>query len=286
MEGFIMKTMKRIACFVMIIAMVSAVFSNKIEAVTKVNLNKKKVTLTITNSKKNPTTTLKVKGVSKKLAKKAKWTSSNKSVATVKKGKVAAKSAGKVTITCKVTSKKATCKVTVVDKRTDSKALNITVVEKASDSGLCPELPTREFMMKKAAELGLNPGPSNDVKCGPGPYTVNKIMVTYDGKDVTNKVKYEIDDLKIAFVTSPGVINVTNNGYFFNLTVSYKSEKRTFRMKKVQTKAWYFACYCGEPFTIADGTALSNHMSEMRHGGNWLIPFCNAIDITMAATQK
>ena len=56
------------------------------------------------------TYTLKLKGTKKK----AKWSSSNKSVATVtSKGKVTAKKKGTATITAKVGSKKYTCKITV-----------------------------------------------------------------------------------------------------------------------------------------------------------------------------
>ena len=71
----------------------------------KVKLNKKKVTLEI--GKK---VTLKLKNNKKKV----KWSSSNKKVATVKKGKVTAKKKGKATITAKVGKKKYRCKVTVI----------------------------------------------------------------------------------------------------------------------------------------------------------------------------
>lgn len=80
--------------------------STKVEAAVK--LNKKKVTLYVGKS-----TTLKVKGTKKK----AKWTSSNKKVATVSsKGKVKAKKKGTAKITAKVGKKKYTCKVTVKEK--------------------------------------------------------------------------------------------------------------------------------------------------------------------------
>lgn len=72
---------------------------------TKVKLNKTSATL-----KEGKTLQLKLKGTSKK----AKWTSSKKSVATVNsKGKVTAKGKGTATITAKVGSKKYTCKVKV-----------------------------------------------------------------------------------------------------------------------------------------------------------------------------
>lgn len=77
------------------------------EAASKVKLNKKKVTLYVGN-----TTTLKLKGTTQKI----KWSSSNKSIATVSsKGKVKAKKAGTATITAKVGKKKYKCKVSVKD---------------------------------------------------------------------------------------------------------------------------------------------------------------------------
>lgn len=80
--------------------------STEVEAAVK--LNKKKVTLYVGKS-----TTLKVKGTKKK----AKWTSSNKKVATVSsKGKVKAKKKGTAKITAKIGKKKYTCKVTVKQK--------------------------------------------------------------------------------------------------------------------------------------------------------------------------
>lgn len=85
----------------------------------KAALNKKSITLTITDKKNAPTTTIKVKNVK---AKKVKWTSSNKKVASVKKtgkysAKVTAKKAGKTKVTCKGNGKRLVCKVTVKDKR-------------------------------------------------------------------------------------------------------------------------------------------------------------------------
>lgn len=74
----------------------------------KPKLNKKKVTLYV-----GKTTKLKVKNTKKK----AKWSSSKKSVATVTKaGKVTAKKKGKATITAKVAKKKLKCTVTVKEK--------------------------------------------------------------------------------------------------------------------------------------------------------------------------
>lgn len=71
----------------------------------KAKISKKSVTIT-----KGKTYTLKIKGTKKK----AKWTSSKKSVATVsKKGKIKAKKRGSATITAKIGKKKYRCKVKV-----------------------------------------------------------------------------------------------------------------------------------------------------------------------------
>lgn len=74
-------------------------------AATKVKLNKTSATLLVGKS-----TTLKLSGAK---ASKVKWTSSKKSVATVKAGKVKAKKAGKTTITATYKGKKYKCKITV-----------------------------------------------------------------------------------------------------------------------------------------------------------------------------
>lgn len=74
-------------------------------AKTKIALSKSKTTLMLGKS-----TTLKLKGAK---ASKVKWSSSKKSVATVKNGKVKTKKAGTTTITAKYKGKKYKCKVTV-----------------------------------------------------------------------------------------------------------------------------------------------------------------------------
>ena len=81
------------------------------KAKAKIKLNKKKVTLTVGKSVK-----LKLKGTGKK----AKWSSSNESVAMVSStGKVMAVSVGKAKITAKIKKKKYSCRVTVKGKTTE-----------------------------------------------------------------------------------------------------------------------------------------------------------------------
>ena len=100
--------MKRILSFILSLIVIVSLAA-PVDAAQKPKLSKTKVTLTVSESVKHPTFTLKVKGTKKK----AKWSTSNKKVATVKKGKITAKGKGKATITCKVSGKKLTCKVTV-----------------------------------------------------------------------------------------------------------------------------------------------------------------------------
>ena len=78
----------------------------------KIRINKKKVTMYVGKKLK-----LKIKGIK---AKKVKWSSSNKKVATVKKGIVKAKKKGRVIITAKVKGKKYKCKINVKKKKNTS----------------------------------------------------------------------------------------------------------------------------------------------------------------------
>lgn len=130
---------KKVATVIIALAvLVTAVNPARIEAAAKkASLNKKAVTLTITNKNANPSVTLKVKNTKKSV----KWTVNNKKIATVKKtgkysAKITAKKAGKETITCKVNGRTLKCKVTVVDKRTadneaslDKKAVTLTITD-------------------------------------------------------------------------------------------------------------------------------------------------------------
>lgn len=296
-----MKTMRKVLCYVVAVATVSALIANPVETATKAKLNKKKVTLTITDSKKNPSTTLKVKGVSKKVAKKAKWSTSNKKVATVKNGKVTAKSAGKATVTCKVTSKKYICKVTVVDnKKVNNDLLNISIAEKASETGLGPDFPDHVYSRyvdydAHGNEIDMTPGFTDDDLLRAGgakPYGVNKITVTYDGKDVTNEVQYEIDEPQVACVTSPGIIEATRQGMLFKLTVLYKGAKKTFRMGKTAVPHHFIECVCGALFAgdkcstperdLGKECALRKHLKPIGECGGpnyYIVQYTRYIDI-------
>lgn len=111
------KICKQTFAWVLAVMMVFSIFpATQVNAATKPKLSKTKITMTVGQSKK-----LKVKGISKKRAKRIKWKSSKKKVVTVTKtGKLKARKAGKATITAKVGKKKLKCKVVV--KRKHKKA--------------------------------------------------------------------------------------------------------------------------------------------------------------------
>lgn len=89
----------------MLLTMMMVLCMGTVSNAASIKLNKKKVTLYVTQ-----TTTLKVTGTTKKV----KWSSSDKKIAKVsKKGKVTAVKAGKATITARVGKKSLKCTVTV-----------------------------------------------------------------------------------------------------------------------------------------------------------------------------
>lgn len=108
------KICKQTFAWVLALMMIFSVFpATQVNAATKPKLSKTKITMTVGQSKK-----LKVKGISKKRAKRIKWKSSKKKVVTVTKtGKLKARKAGKAVITAKIGKKKLKCKVVVKRKR-------------------------------------------------------------------------------------------------------------------------------------------------------------------------
>ena len=100
-----MKILKRFLPVMLIFILLSNAVT--VDAKSKIRLNKYSATIYIGKS-----VTLKVKGIDEDTT--VKWTTGNKSVATVsKKGKVKGKKKGKATITAKVGKKKYMCVVTV-----------------------------------------------------------------------------------------------------------------------------------------------------------------------------
>lgn len=214
-----MKTMKRIVMVIMVITMMLTLANPAaVDAAQKVKLNKKKVTLTITDKKKNPAVTLKVKNTSKK----AKWTTSNKKVATVKKGKVTAKGAGKATITCKVDRKKLTCKVTVKDKR---KSRGTTVTEDVTEE--CTSWETHNWKKHWAVyeteasvdlEYLANGGYAAICNCGIFLSEAEKMahLPKYDPNSMQNLVGLHAYDAKLTYTTE-----TINGVMYFKLHTDY-----------------------------------------------------------------
>ncbi len=132
-------------------------------AAAKVKISKTKATI-----KQGQTLQLKMKGTKKK----AKWSSSKKSIATVnKKGKVTAKNPGKTVITAKIGKKKYKCKITV------KKALIVKL---------------------NKTRVTLNVGEST------------QLIVSTNGK--SNLVTWKTSDSNIASVTGGGVVHANGVG--------------------------------------------------------------------------
>lgn len=319
-----MKVTKRLLTVIVIAAVMITALPNMVEAKAKPTLNKKKVTLTITNTKKNPKATLKVKGVSNKIAKKAKWTTSNKKVATVKKGKVTAKKAGKATITCKVQNRRLTCKITVKDKRgtekPDNGVLNVEIKSLGSDSISAPGVYERLQLHGNVP----HPVPKSSKEDPTSPYTeenVNtykttrskffsngvcylinsRIVVTYNGEDVTNKASYMIqfnDDVGMIPMITNGIADMDTisgiSGYGkFKLIVKYNGIEKSITMQQTTEMRRFVMCYCGELFD--NGNDRANHFEILlnacapddyrqrflvyeKHGGYW-IPYYRIVTL-------
>lgn len=325
MEGTNMKVVKRMLAVIVIAAVMVTALPNMVEAKTKPTLNKKKVTLTITNTKKNPKATLKVKGVSNKIAKKAKWTTSNKKVATIKKGKVTAKKAGKATITCKVKNRRLTCKITVKDKRgtkkPDNGVLKVEIKSFGSDSISTPGVYERLQLYGNAP----HPVPKSSKEDPTSPYTeenVNtykttrskffsngvcylinsRIVVTCNGKDVTNKASYMIqfnDDVGMIPMITNGIADMDTisgiSGYGkFKLIVKYNDAEKSITLHQTMEERRFTMCYCGELFD--HGSKCDQHQSALinearatnddkylfyvyeKHGGCW-IPYYKIVTL-------
>ena len=110
------KQLKKMLSLILAVAVTITLFMPQTEVyakakAAKVTISKKKLSLEVGQS-----ANLKVKQGKKDVTKKAKWSTGNKKVATVKKGKIKAVAAGKAVITAKVGKKKVKCQVTVTAK--------------------------------------------------------------------------------------------------------------------------------------------------------------------------
>lgn len=107
--------LKKVALFLLAIVMMLSVNVTTVEAKAKTKLNTTSVELTVGKTK-----TLKLKNYNKKKVKKAKWSTSNKKVVSIKASKqkctITAKKAGKATVKVKYNGKTYKCKVVVKKK--------------------------------------------------------------------------------------------------------------------------------------------------------------------------
>lgn len=109
-----MKYAKRILAFVLVLVLCITIMPmTSASAKSRTRLNKKKATVYVGR-------TVKLKVKYKPAGKKVKWKSTNKKVATVKKGKVKAKKSGKATIIVKVGKKKYKCRITVKKRKNNT----------------------------------------------------------------------------------------------------------------------------------------------------------------------
>lgn len=171
----------------------------------KVRLNKKTAEMTVGGS-----ITLKVKGTKKK----AKWTSSNKKIATVKasgkvKGKVTAKKAGKVTITAKVSGKKYKCKITV-NRKAEEAADNTDANTENSDD--------KEVGKKKETSADAEAPGEETAGFDAGDYSINKV---HNGEgtfyDLESGGAANLDDMGKDYYTAA----MNSNDYLNGLAGAY-----------------------------------------------------------------
>ena len=157
-----------------------------IKADAAVKLNKKQITLY-----EGKSTTLKLKGTSKK----AKWTSSNKKVATVSsKGKVKAKKKGTAKIIAKVGKKKYTCKVTVKAKK---KAKQDTGNEQNTNKSFALE------------SIALN---TTTLQMESGEESILKVKYTPSNTTDDKTVKWSSSNVNCASVDSNGTVYALKEG--------------------------------------------------------------------------
>ena len=149
-----MKHKYKVAAIAMslILAVTSVVAANPATGEAGVRLNKKKATLYVGKSVK-----LKVLGTKKK----AKWSSSNESVAVVSgSGKVYAFGTGTAKITAKVKKKKYVCKVTVKKKKKSKKPVQVTPIRTAAPTvtpmPTVTPIPTATPIVTKAPDVNNN----------------------------------------------------------------------------------------------------------------------------------
>ena len=228
---------KKLLAYVLSCIIIFTVFAvpASASAAAKPKLNKTKATITRTKSVK-----LKLKNAT---ASKVKWSSSKKSVASVSKGKVTGKKAGKATITAKYNGKSYKCKVTVKGR----------TIKKGSFS-LCRTQKTTLQLKNGSKVLKANSWKSSNKSVATvtskGVVTANKVgSAVISCKDkygdtykITAKVKDPCAVLK-NYIIKNG--NIDNDGYYYigkkyydenaenyyTVFVTYDSSKKQFQFE-------------------------------------------------------
>lgn len=180
--------MKRYKCGMMliIIMLMCLMFgTNDTYATNSVSLNKKSITMVAKD-----TYTLKVKGTSSK----AKWSTSNKKIATVNSsGKVTAKKNGKAVITAKINGKKYKCNVTVkktaaISKKTLTVEVGGKKTLKLKNTTTTPKWKSTKSSVAKVSSKGVVTGKKKGTA---------KIKATLHGKTYTCAVKVTSKKVKV-----------------------------------------------------------------------------------------
>ncbi|MCI7062009.1 MAG: Ig-like domain-containing protein [Lachnospiraceae bacterium] len=190
----------------LMLAVISVVAANPATGEAGVRLNKKKATLYVGKSMK-----LKVLGTKKK----AKWSSSNESVAVVSgSGKVYAFKTGTAKITAKVKKKKYVCKVTVKKKKKSKKPVQVTPIRTAAPTvtpmptATVTPIPTATPIVTKAPDVNNN---------------VNTITNSTLAANIETSLEKLPSGQIIAKVTNKNSVNVD----YYTLNFQFKDAKGT-----------------------------------------------------------
>ena len=243
-------------------------YGKRTKVIFKYNASTIKLNKTAVSIRANGTTSLKATVTGKKGT--VKWTSSNKSIATVSsKGKVTGKKKGKATITATINGAKATCKVTVtvpvnkvaLNKASASIAKGKTLTLKASVS---PSNATKKTITwtssnKKVATVtskGVVKGVAN------GTATITAKAADGSGKKATCKITVKS--------ATKAVPNVTDKVLKMKYSSAAKTlgltQKTTYYFSKYRFSSDYYIRKGKRPF---DGSPMLEFNTYATRGGEW-----------------
>lgn len=226
-----MKNLKKI-CIIIFTVMIFAVSIPSTNASAKVAISKSKQTLYVGQSLK-----LKVTGTKSTV----KWSTSNKKVATVSKGKVVAKKAGTAKITAKVGKKSYVCKVTV--KNLSLTKTNLVLNEgKTKSIKLTGAYKTVKWSTSNKAVATVSNGKIKAVKAGTA-----TIKAKHNGKTYSCKVT-----VKSVFNSSTGISKISYNSYKVSDGVFLIAKNNYSYSMSVTAKITYFDANGKVIFTTSD----------------------------------